>query len=120
MLNKKCSRCGKLMPISSFHKHKTSHMGIRSTCKECDHFTNVLRLYGLSKDEYINLLHIQGGKCAICEQECKSRQRLAVDHCHDTNKVRGLLCNRCNRALGLLLDDVELVSSALSYLKEHR
>ena len=68
---------------------------------------------------YETLYAKQNGLCAICSQpETTGRYRtLSVDHCHSTEKVRGLLCNRCNRAIGLLGDDVSRLKTAIKYLE---
>lgn len=65
--------------------------------------------------QYRAMVEAQGGLCAICGGSQK--HRLAVDHCHTTNVVRGLLCHRCNTAIGLLRDDVELLTRAREYLE---
>lgn len=76
--------------------------------------------YGLSETAYNNLLKAQGGVCAICGQKetTKNRKRLAVDHCHDTNTVRGLLCLKCNVMLGQARDDLRILENAINYLKK--
>ncbi len=76
------------------------------------------KMYGIDLDEYLVMLDAQGGVCAICgEKEKDSRfEYLSVDHCHTTGKVRGLLCNACNRAIGGLKDNPELLRKALLYL----
>lgn len=78
-----------------------------------------LKKYGLTIDGYNELLARQNGQCAICGREGhdKCNTRLAVDHCHATKKVRGLLCGNCNNGLGRFQDDVALLERALSYLK---
>lgn len=79
--------------------------------------------YGLSPEDYDRMLVSQGGACSICKcapsPGTVRRQRLHVDHDHATGKVRGLLCINCNRALGLLRDDVDIASNAAMYLAEH-
>lgn len=78
--------------------------------------------YGLSLDEYWKMSKLQGGKCAICqngENSNKSKKLLSVDHCHKTNKVRGLLCDRCNLGLGLLGDSSEIIAKALKYMRKY-
>ena len=75
--------------------------------------------FKISADHYAALLDVQSGKCAICGSEHQSNQRkesLAVDHCHTTGIVRGLLCHRCNTAIGLLKDSTEILNSAINYL----
>lgn len=75
------------------------------------------KLYGLTIEDYERLLSEQNGVCAICKRVCKTGRRLAVDHCHETGRVRGLLCANCNHVLGKLNDDVELLQAAVSYLR---
>lgn len=75
--------------------------------------------YGISLEEYERLLKKQRGRCAICHRKPSSKRRLCVDHCHRTKRVRGLLCIKCNVAMGLLGDSVDLVSLTLRYLKKH-
>lgn len=57
--------------------------------------------YGITPEEYDELLARQDGRCAMCREECATGKRLAVDHDHATGAVRGLLCHACNRALGV-------------------
>lgn len=86
---------------------------------------NILnQLYGISLDEYMTLLEQQGGVCAICGQpETRTLKgdisALSVDHNHTTNTVRGLLCSRCNLAIGNFNDDVELLKASIAYLEAH-
>lgn len=74
------------------------------------------KLFGISLAEYEKLLSEQDGKCAICRQPDKTFS-LAVDHCHGTNRIRGLLCHLCNRALGMFKDSPELLRKAIEYLE---
>lgn len=76
--------------------------------------------YGITLDEYNALLVVQNNKCAGCGIDSKDapRQKLYVDHCHNTEKVRGLLCQHCNTALGMVKDNMETLSSLISYLKQ--
>jgi hypothetical protein len=78
--------------------------------------------YGISIEDYAELLEAQNGKCAICESEGdKSRWGvLYVDHDHATGRVRALLCGKCNFAVGLLDDDVQTAKSLVSYLERFR
>lgn len=71
----------------------------------------------LTEEEYRALYERQGGVCAICGEKPKSG-RLAVDHVHGTDRVRGLLCNLCNPALGLFKDDPRKLEAAIEYLKK--
>ena len=81
-----------------------------------------LRQYGVTPEWYEAKLAEQGGQCAICGRTpppgaIKSASRLHVDHCHDSANVRGLLCNRCNPALGLFDHNPELLEAAAAYLR---
>jgi hypothetical protein len=73
-----------------------------------------LSIYGLTLEDYDAMIDKQNGSCAICFQ--KQSGNLFVDHCHKTNEVRGLLCNKCNSALGFLNDDISLFENAIRYL----
>jgi len=80
------------------------------------------RTYGISYDQYLEMLHEQGHVCKLCSGEGflmsgHHKLKLVVDHCHRTGKVRGLLCHNCNRALGLLHDDPATILAAFEYLK---
>jgi hypothetical protein len=72
------------------------------------------RRYGLSLADYRALQERQGHACAICRRVTRV---LCVDHCHVTGRVRGLLCRRCNSALGFYADDQRLLRAALAYLQ---
>jgi hypothetical protein len=76
-------------------------------------FRRTLSYYGITEQEYNAALERQGGLCGICKERC----RLVVDHCHDTDKFRGLLCNSCNVAIGYLRNDPERLSAAIEYLQ---
>jgi len=81
--------------------------------------------YGISRNKYEKMLEYQSGKCAICEKEegaviRGSKISLAVDHCHDTGSIRGLLCSQCNRALGGFKDSPDLLDRAKQYLLNSR
>ncbi len=82
-----------------------------------------LRRFGLTPDDYDQMLAEQGGVCAICCRPERSTnpqsgepKRLAVDHCHKTGRVRGLLCAPCNKAIGAFDESEELLCRAITYL----
>jgi hypothetical protein len=77
------------------------------------------REYNISTEEYDTMLLEQGYRCSICKSESPglNRKHFSVDHNHITGKVRGLLCHRCNTALGGFLDDIFILEEALTYLK---
>lgn len=72
--------------------------------------------YGIQYSEYLALDAAQNGVCAICRNPCTCGRKLAVDHDHATGKVRGLLCSRCNRGLGLFKESPVYLQAAKDYL----
>lgn len=74
------------------------------------------RKFGISLDDYNLMFEKQQGLCAICNRPEKNK-KLAVDHCHATGRVRGLLCSKCNQALGMLDDNIEFMRKAINYLQ---
>lgn len=84
------------------------------------------RSFGLSKKDYKVMLSEQNGVCAICgfsetvRTNTNKLMNLAVDHCHKTGEIRGLLCSKCNMALGGFNDDVSTLKSAIEYLNKHK
>jgi hypothetical protein len=77
------------------------------------------RHFGITLEQYGDMLVEQGHACAICNKPDRWRS-LAVDHCHKSGKVRGLLCGWCNTALGKFEDDPDRLTAAISYLERHR
>lgn len=68
--------------------------------------------------EFIDLLAAQDGGCAICQKPMEAiRRRMNIDHCHDTNEVRGILCSGCNTGLGHLGDNIAGLQRAIAYLQ---
>lgn len=76
----------------------------------------VQKTYGLGEGDYARLLAYQAGRCWICRRATGATKRLAVDHDHKTEKVRGLLCGPCNQLLGHVRDDPEVLIRAAQYL----
>lgn len=92
--------------------------------KEKQRDQDLQRKYGISDEEYQNMLTGQNNLCAICKNpETHMRNgkvtSLCVDHCHKTDKVRGLLCKRCNVMLGQSQDNIETLKAAIEYLKKN-
>lgn len=76
--------------------------------------------FGVTDEFIFGLYRKTKGKCSICgvpENECS--RSLHIDHCHKTNKIRGLLCSRCNSGIGLFLEDVGILKNAIKYIKEN-
>lgn len=76
--------------------------------------------YGLTPEDFERMCETQGGVCAICKQPPEKGKLLVVDHDHQSGAVRGILCNKCNRAIGTLNDDTNVIRSAISYLQRGR
>lgn len=100
-----------------------------NNCVECDkltvekykidrQFARINKLYGLSKEVYLSLVYLQDSSCALCMRHEANHFKLHVDHCHETNKIRGLLCGKCNQGIGLLNHNSELLRKAAIYCEE--
>ena len=79
--------------------------------------SRIRREYGLSDSQHLEMYERQGCSCAICSKKFINRFELHVDHCHASMRVRGLLCQMCNQAIGLFRDDTDIIKAALEYLK---
>lgn len=146
---KQCTKCKEFKLNINFSKDKTKQDGYKSACKECnkiDHYkryhsdkegqkarvqeyrknntekvkasnrnTKLKRAYGITQEQYLEMSLRQDNKCACCGRETK----LVVDHCHTTGKIRELLCNNCNTALGLLNEDTTIVQNLSTYIRKH-
>lgn len=75
--------------------------------------------YGITPEAYALMHQQQGGVCAICKRTCTCGRSLAVDHNHVTGAIRGLLCSRCNRGIGLFNESVDYLNSAISYINKN-
>lgn len=147
-MDKRCPRCGETKARSEFHKDSSAKDGLYGYCKSCNKAkakawtkanperareqarrrsaegrnrnSILMRKYGITAEQYAELLAAQGGVCAICGSNAPGRRdhrNLPVDHCHTSNRIRGLLCHSCNRAIGLLQDSPDLLEKAAAYLK---
>ena len=137
----KCSTCKEMKDESCFHKAGNKARGYQFSCIECrkkikqkhkESMTSeewyltqrkywLKSEYGLTLEQYNDLLKEQNHKCAICKTDETDvfKNLLYVDHCHSSGKVRGLLCHHCNTALGKFQDSVEVLSSAIDYLRKN-
>jgi hypothetical protein len=129
---KTCKVCGVEKNISDFY------IG-RKDCKDCKNAAarkkyiddpqttqrNLIRMrerakerrYGITQEQFDEMLVDQNNQCKICSIEFKGTKYTHIDHCHDTNRVRGLLCNDCNLALGQFSDNTDILDNAIKYLK---
>jgi hypothetical protein len=132
-----CRDCGSTLPVSEFPK-TNSRLGHRPNCKKCHGIEvsiryhnnpgvkdmirdrNLKRKFGISLNEYQDKFNSQSGLCQICNKEEPVKGRLlSVDHCHETGKIRGLLCTLCNTTLGKVKDDIDLLESMIQYLERY-
>lgn len=135
---KTCTKCGESKPLTEYsYKRPTGRKpGYQPRCKSCcledtrqwrqtktpeqlrDMYLR--RTYGITLQDYNELLIAQDCTCAICSKDLNfedwSSDSPVVDHCHTTGHVRGILCNECNRGLGYFRDNVNALAKAISYL----
>lgn len=128
-----CTKCGRTRKAKHFYKREGTKTGLHSWCIECckqavavatkrrredpDYrLSESLRKYGLTLEEYRSILASQRGRCYVCLRKPEGK-RLVVDHNHDTGEVRGLLCHKCNSALGMLSDMAWRVRRLYHYLE---
>jgi hypothetical protein len=143
---KQCHKCKEEKIYDNFYKSKNGKFGLSAYCKLCDNLYHKeyrkihkkvlnqrsfqfrkdnpramkesnLRRYNLSLHEFDQLKEMQENKCAICGDLFTEKRLPNVDHCHNLNTVRGLLCNWCNRALGLFRDNPKLCRIGADYLE---
>lgn len=133
---KQCLECKESKPLEEFQGLKkpnykkgpfkstgptSYHRKICNTCRNIQKRDAGLRnRYGISLQQYNEMLLAQNGVCKICREVCPTGRHLAVDHCHTTGKVRGLLCVRCNQGLGHFIDDEQRILRMLEYVRTHR
>ncbi|MFF3453265.1 endonuclease VII domain-containing protein [Streptomyces sp. NPDC002730] len=118
---RECTKCGK----SRAERFYTSSRGkVCSSCRKSSRRAaarnaRIQKTYGLSAEDYQKLFEFQGGRCAICQETRKTN--LAVDHCHKTEAVRGLLCARCNSQLLArgARDRAQVLRRAADYLESY-
>jgi len=143
-VRKICSKCKIFKDLNKFYLDRRSKDGCTSSCKACqremkrswaqrnkekskDYAAKYRKLnpdkeknyklkkkYGISLLTYQELIKKQNKKCGICKRNTK----LYVDHCHNTKNVRGLLCHKCNIAIGMFNDNKKIILNAINYLSE--
>lgn len=128
---KTCRGCGEEKPSIRFGLDKRNADGLRHYCLGCREKRTPEQLrarqlkfhYGITPEQYAEMNEKQGGLCASCGEPPRPDARkkgLFVDHCHDSGKVRALLCSRCNSALGLLDEDPEKILALAAYIVQHQ
>ncbi len=132
--HKRCPICGELKERSKFYKWASRQDGLTAYCKICmdqkttkwgkdnhDYTKKLSRKivrklkFNISEEQYMNILVNQDYVCAICKN--KIGEEAAVDHCHNTDKIRGLLCRNCNLGLGGFKDNIETIKKAIFYVE---
>jgi hypothetical protein len=120
MSTKVCSTCKEEKLLDNFNNRKISVDGKAYQCKDCKKNIELKRIYGITHQDYLDMLEAQNGRCKICGTDAPGgKGTFHVDHCHDSEKVRGLLCHSCNVGLGHFYDNISLLSAAIFYLNEH-
>jgi hypothetical protein len=147
-LTRQCTQCGEEYPATTEHFAPDTRRssGLQACCWGCRRRRNraayhvrknvvayqrtrldrKLRcLYGISLQEYEDRLEVQAGLCAVCGTPETATtnghvKRLALDHSHETGRPRGLLCQRCNHAIGLLREDPAIIDAAKHYVLKWR
>ena len=132
---KVCTKCSVEKNLSEFNNSKRGKFQKRGECKTCQSEIararnkitydskvkwkwNMKSTFNLTIEDYNIIFNKHNGSCAICKRhQTEFKKRLAIDHCHKTNEIRGLLCSSCNTAIGLFKDDIDSLSSAIDYLK---
>lgn len=123
-----CPDCGQAMSPANLGKHRSACAETRRfghlfsepmTSAQMKSFRRNLETYNMSAADYAALFQSQGGLCAICRKEDHVRRRLSVDHCHETGRVRGLLCDACNKVIGMAEEDAGRLRSAAAYVTAH-
>lgn len=108
---KKCSKCGRVLLSENFREG-------RAECKLCERDYRWQHNYGITPDDYYEMSKQQEGKCKICGKLPPKGEYLHVDHNPKTGKVRGLLCKKCNTALGSLDENLTNIARAMIYLEK--
>lgn len=125
--HKMCSRCLKMKPYEEFNRFHQGFKGRTAYCKACiketytpevaqrKRLTRALRKYGPEAEGLIQRID-SGEGCEVCG----SLIRLSIDHCHDSGKIRGILCGPCNSSLGYAKDDAERLRKLATYVESHQ
>jgi hypothetical protein len=132
---KYCPHCDTDLDVSNFYIKKPpnpKHWRFNSPCRKCSNIARqdvegkryqreyqLKNKYGIGIKEYNDMLENQNGVCKICNG-VDVKNLLAVDHCHSTGKIRGILCGDCNTGLGRFKDDVDLLNKAIEYIIESK
>jgi len=123
-----CTECKKITSKAWYHdniKEKQAYMRAHSKARYKKLKTQYKeekrqRVYGITPEQYDQMLLEHQNKCAICGKTQELNKSLCIDHDHETGNVRGLLCQVCNKAIGLLGDSIQNLEQAILYLKKYK
>lgn len=138
---RECKLCNKILPMINFPfdhpNHDTGEEGHRRHhCQECISKKKSIRKrtpeqnlkqkdkalkknYNITIEQFNDMLKAQDEKCVTCSVDISRKGHSNVDHCHSTQKVRGILCPNCNKALGMVGDSIAILQSLVAYLQKH-
>jgi len=115
-----CKACKQFFPLLDFYVHHDKRRDLKryhSDCDTCRKGKQIARLRCMSFADYKAMMAKSDGRCEICRE---TRAKLVIDHCHATERVRGILCVRCNSALGMIRDNPVIALAIAEYLKKHQ
>lgn len=131
-----CPSCHRHLPREAFNREVKNKDGLRSTCRECHSATkkaaytpeyaarlavnHIKRTYSIGPEEFAAMVAAQGNLCAICGTDMGQGKHRHVDHCHETGRVRSLLCHHCNMALGHAEDSPDRLREMADYIERWR
>lgn len=133
---KRCSKCHELLPAADYHRNVRAADGLQDRCKSCRSASNrewraknpervrhhnarrIEFVYGITRAQWEIMYEEQGGRCAACRAAFSEESPPNVDHCHESGQVRGLLCRKCNLALGYVGDRSEVLLQLVAYLEQ--
>jgi hypothetical protein len=118
------TRCKKCMNSYNFQYCKRNRKKRNEQAREkyrTKYSEHLKYKYNITLDDYNSMFQNQAGCCAICNiHQNELNTKLHIDHCHNTNKIRGLLCSNCNTSLGLMKDDTFRLEKAIKYLLKNK
>ncbi len=134
---KRCSKCRLIKPIYAFGKKNYNKDGLNHYCLNCERergklkyakpeikeqkkYYQIKRLYGLTKEDYLNKLDAQNNQCVICNTILLNDKNTHIDHNHTTGKIRDILCSNCNHILGIIENNSHYIQNLLRYIDKHK
>lgn len=121
---RECKKCIRTRVFKYYYANKEKILAQRRDRRRVfprrDSDYNRKKQWGLTREQFEQMKADQGGRCAICGTEYwgGKHKEAIIDHCHKTGKIRGLLCNRCNQAMGKFEDDPDLLEKVVVYLRK--